>query len=58
MLEYSKKLSAGFKFVRVDFYNTKTNNIYLSEMTFTPSNGLTRFKHDSADYEIGKLLKL
>lgn len=58
MLEYSKKLSSDFKFVRVDFYNTKTNNIYLSEMTFTPSNGFTRFKHDSADYEIGKLLKL
>lgn len=58
MIEYSKILSKNFKFVRVDFYSTKENIIYLSEMTFTPSNGFTRFKYNTGDYEVGYLLKL
>ena len=37
MIEYAKKLSAEFVFVRVDFYDYN-NTIYLGEMTFTPSN--------------------
>ena len=37
MLNYSKKLSEEFVFVRVDFYNID-GKIYLGELTFTPSN--------------------
>lgn len=58
MLDYCKKLSSDFKFVRVDFYNTKENNIYLSELTFTPSNGFLEFKYKEADQKLGKLLIL
>lgn len=41
MLEYSKKLSRGFPFVRMDWYDIDGEPIF-SEMTFTPSGG---FQH-------------
>ena len=44
MLDYSKKLSAKFVFVRVDFYEIN-KKVYLSEMTFSPSNALMRYKN-------------
>jgi hypothetical protein len=37
MIEYSKKLSEDFKFVRVDFYEVN-GVLYLGELTFTPCN--------------------
>ena len=37
MIEYAKKLSAEFVFVRVDFYEFN-DTVYLGEMTFSPSN--------------------
>lgn len=46
MVEYAKKLSSEFKFVRVDFYEVN-NKVYLGELTFTPGAGLFNFK----DYE-------
>lgn len=45
MIDYSKKLSAKFIFVRIDFYEIN-NKLYLSEMTFTPSGGLMKFKNE------------
>ena len=58
MVNYTEKLAADFKFVRVDFYRSNKDKIYLSEMTFTPSNGFTHFKRISTDYEFGQLLTL
>ena len=39
MLEYSRVLSKGFPFVRMDFYDTESGPI-LGEMTFTPGAAL------------------
>lgn len=58
ILNYSKSLSKNFKFVRVDFYKTKDDIIYLSELTFTPSAGFMQFNNEHTDYQIGQLLKL
>lgn len=44
MLEYAKRLSEPFPFVRVDFYESG-GEIYLAELTFTPcANILDRYK--------------
>jgi hypothetical protein len=45
MIDYSKKLSKEFCFVRIDYYYIN-DTIYLSEMTFTPTGGLTKFKNE------------
>ena len=37
MIDYAKKLSAEFVFVRVDFYEFN-DTVYLGELTFSPSN--------------------
>ncbi len=58
MLEYSKKLSANFKFVRCDFAINKYNNLYLSEMTFTPYSGFLTFYGENQDLYYGNKLKL
>ena len=57
MLDYAKKLSEGFVFVRVDFYELD-NEIYLGEMTFTPSNTIFNCKDTSQDLYLGSLLNL
>lgn len=44
MLYYAKKLSKEFAFVRIDLYE-ENNRVYLSEMTFSPSNALMTFKN-------------
>ena len=51
MIEYAKKLSAEFVFVRVDFYEFN-NTVYLGEMTFTPFNCQNTHK----DFEQSKYL--
>ena len=58
IINYSKELSKNFKFVRVDFYRTDDDKIYLSELTFTPSAGFINFNSEHTDYQIGQLLKL
>ena len=55
MLEYSKKLSEDFVFVRVDFYNIN-GIIYLGEMTFTPSSLVFQLKNREQSIEMGKLI--
>lgn len=57
MLEYAKKLSANFVFVRVDFYEIN-DNIYLSELTFTPFNILMNYKDGNQSIYLGKLLNI
>ena len=57
MLYYSKKLSSKFAFVRVDFYEIN-NTVYLSEMTFSPSNVLMKFKNESQSRYLGSLLDI
>ena len=42
MIEYSKKLSKGFPFVRMDFYEIDDKVIF-GEMTFTPAGGLANY---------------
>ena len=56
MIEIAEKLSKDFKFVRVDLYDID-NNIYLSEMTFTPASGTQKIDY-SIDKKIGDMLKL
>ena len=44
-------------FVRIDLYSIN-NQIYFSEITFSPCGGMIPFEPKSADNELGKLLKL
>ena len=55
MLEYSKKLSKPFKFVRVDFYEVD-GKLILGEMTFTPGAMAFRYRKDEDNVKIGDLL--
>lgn len=57
MIDYSKKLSAKFVFVRIDFYEINSK-LYLSEMTFTPSNGLMIFKNENQSRYFGSLMDI
>lgn len=56
MVEYAKKLSSDFKFVRVDFYEIQ-GKIYLGELTFTPGGGYIKYQNDG-DLTLGKMLDL
>lgn len=55
MLDLSRKLSAPFKYVRVDFYVLK-DKLYLGELTLTTLGGLAPFEPVEIDYEWGKLI--
>ena len=57
MKRLSKKLSHGFAFVRVDFYEVN-GNLFFGEMTFTPMNGLGLFEPKEWDERLGNLLTL
>lgn len=57
MVDYSKKLSEPFKFVRVDFYEVD-GKVYLGEMTFVPGAGTFKYKNRKDNIEIGKLLEI
>jgi len=57
MIEYSKKLSKEFAFVRVDFY-IHNNKIYLSELTFTTSNIRMPYKNRQQSIYLGSLLDI
>lgn len=56
MVEYAKKLSSDFKFVRVDFYEIQ-GKIYLGELTFIPGGGYIKYQKDG-DLALGKMLDL
>lgn len=57
MLEISKKLSKGFKYVRVDLYYVK-GEIKFGEMTFTPASGIGHFSDKQHDLQLGEWIKL
>lgn len=57
MIEYAKKLSSEFKFVRVDFYEVN-DKVYLGELTFTPGAGLFKFKDKETNLYWGEQIKL
>ena len=56
-VELSKKLSRGFKLVRVDWllYN---NRIYFNEMTFTPFSGFCFFEDENVNKYLGSLINI
>ena len=56
MIKISEKLSAGFKYVRVDLYDIK-GHVYFGEMTFTPANGIYPYRgtwNRQVDLMLGK----
>ena len=57
MLEYSKILSAGIPYVRVDFYEIN-NQLYFSELTFFVASGFTHYSPEESDMLIGSWLEL
>ena len=52
MIDLAEKLSKGFIFVRIDFYEIN-NKIYFGEFTFYPGNGLEEFTPEEYDEILG-----
>lgn len=57
MLDYAKKLSAPFPFVRVDFYDFQGKPIF-GEMTFTPSACMATYFTEKGLKILGDMLEL
>ena len=57
MMFYAEKLSEGFPFVRVDFYEYN-KNVILGEMTFTPCAGLDSTLTEESDLLLGNMINL
>jgi len=57
MITISKKLSQGFPFIRIDFFNTE-DKLLVAEMTLYPGGGLTPYHPKSFDETLGHLFKL
>ena len=57
MVMLSEKLSAGFPFVRVDFYSIEGKSIF-GEMTFYPGDARKDFSPDKYNKVIGDYFKL
>ena len=57
MLSLAADMSKDFSYVRVDFY-LLNNEIYFSELTFTPDSGIMNFSLPQTDLEWGNFLKL
>lgn len=57
MIELAEKLSSGFNYVRVDFYDVN-NKIYFGEMTFTPDSGQGKWEPEEMNLTIGRMIKL
>lgn len=55
MIKYSKILSTGIPFVRVDWYENGNKPIF-GEMTFTPAGGFQSFYTDEFRKELGDML--
>ena len=56
-VQIAEDLASPLPFVRVDLYIIK-DNIYISEMTFTPAKGTLTFKDDQSDFTIGEWLTI
>lgn len=57
MIEYSKQLSLGIPYVRVDWYEVSGEPVF-GEMTFTPAGGFQSFYSDDYILELGEQLDL
>lgn len=57
MIDICRLLSQNYDFVRVDLFLID-GNIYFSELTFTPGNGMDRFSPREMDYYFGKQWKI
>lgn len=57
MVEYARKLSRPFKFVRVDFYEAN-GRIYLGELTFMPGAGNFKYRKPEDNIKVGNMLDL
>jgi len=57
MVSIAKKMSAGFPFVRVDFFNVN-GRLILSELTFDSGDGHRKFQPTSFDEELGSYFKI
>ncbi|WP_380177426.1 ATP-grasp fold amidoligase family protein [Kalamiella sp. sgz302252] len=57
MLELAEKLADSFDYCRVDFFMNH-ENIWFSEITFTPERGKIRFSPRIWDYKLGELWQL
>ncbi|MCQ2354285.1 MAG: glycosyl transferase [Clostridia bacterium] len=57
MIEMSRKLAEGKRFVRVDLYQIG-NEVFFSELTFFPCGGMMPFRNPEHDKEIGEMLHL
>ncbi len=57
MIDFARKLSRGFPFVRVDLYSVKGRTMF-GEITFYPEGGLSYFVPDSYDMYWGEQIQL
>lgn len=57
MVEYSRRLSKGFPFVRVDFYDVD-GKIIFGEMTFTPAGGIAPYYNEYGLKYLSELLEI
>ncbi len=57
MLDFAKKMSQGFPFLRVDVYDVN-NKIYFGELTFHPAGGVQPISPDEWDIKLGEKLLL
>ena len=56
-VKMAENVSAGFDFIRVDFYFVN-NAIYFGELTCFPSAGMDAIKPTYYDFEFGEKIKL
>lgn len=57
MVELARKLSQGFPFIRVDFYDVN-GQIYFGELTFFHDAGIVPFSPKEWDLKLGDMIKL
>lgn len=57
MKELAEKLTAGYPFLRADFYDVD-GQVYFGELTFFPASGLGKFIYDGNDEMLGSWLTL
>ena len=58
MIELAEKLAKPFPFVRIDFYETGENQIYVGEMTFYCGGGILPFSPREWDKKLGDKITL
>lgn len=57
MISLAEILSAGFPFIRVDFYDVN-GHVLFGEFTFSPAGGMGAFTKPEIDFELGKMIDI